>query len=637
MDIPCLNSGDTCIDPSVPIGNYSSEAPDRDLFIGYNPPNVDPDLGTNWTNWGCLGIQCLSEISQEDADLCALRQAILCLDPNAFMSDPQTASSSCSDGTTFTTTVAGGSFASLSAAEAANAAALSYAQRLAETSRVCLTSIDRCTCLGVPYSQTIEVDTGSPVIFWSLESGSIPEGLEFFGGPTSNGRSRLSGTPTQNGTYTFTIRATTQTGSYSQREFVIVVLEITTETIDPYTIGEPYSFQLQADGGSGNYAWRVSNGSLPAGLTVSSTGLISGTPTSAGSSSIQFQVIDTTCEAINRSFFTPLASVVGSSTTTVRTRRGYSEYTSGGTGDLYKTVTYTGYARQRSYAENPDGTMSYSGGAQYIYSGSSSINSFGSFVSSHRKDLYVSCLEAPVLNVWDIFQNISWVNYLLGYCWPDDPTTCDECSEDEGDWAFKQNDATHNPADNARNIIAANAATTISPTSYSIVVPAGGTTAPMYLGSQPDFPNTYPNPTNYPLSTLNGITWYYVNLRSEIDYTATLSNPFTEADEVAGQIQYSGNGLTSENRPAYISWTQDYINNIASRFTSANFTINCSNLVDGESYTVNYQFWRNDGFVSNQAVVFTASGETHTINGSLPTPPAGMTITLRNVRISYSA
>lgn len=44
------------------------------------------------------------------------------------------------------------------------------------------------------------------------------------------------------------------------------------------TVGRPYSFQFTAGGVAGPYSWSLASGSLPAGLTLSSSGLISGTP-----------------------------------------------------------------------------------------------------------------------------------------------------------------------------------------------------------------------------------------------------------------------------------------------------------------------------------------------------------------------
>jgi len=66
---PCPNPHNLCPDPSAPIQNLSSEAPDEFVYIGrYWPPNEPPlDSGGPWTSTYC-GQTCESTISQEDAD-----------------------------------------------------------------------------------------------------------------------------------------------------------------------------------------------------------------------------------------------------------------------------------------------------------------------------------------------------------------------------------------------------------------------------------------------------------------------------------------------------------------------------------------------------------------------------------------
>src|SRR5215470_6096208 len=57
---------------------------------------------------------------------------------------------------------------------------------------------------------------------------------------------------------------------------------ITTTTLPDASVGSPYSFTLTAMGGSVPYSWSVVTGSLPGGLALASSGVIAGTPTSAG-------------------------------------------------------------------------------------------------------------------------------------------------------------------------------------------------------------------------------------------------------------------------------------------------------------------------------------------------------------------
>ena len=61
-------------------------------------------------------------------------------------------------------------------------------------------------------------------------------------------------------------------------------LVITTSSLPAGQPQTPYAAQLGATGGTGPYSWSVSSGNLPAGLTLSNSGAISGTPTQSGTS-----------------------------------------------------------------------------------------------------------------------------------------------------------------------------------------------------------------------------------------------------------------------------------------------------------------------------------------------------------------
>jgi hypothetical protein len=72
-------------------------------------------------------------------------------------------------------------------------------------------------------------------------------------------------------------------------------LAVTTSSLHGGTVGTAYSSTLAAHGGHGTYTWSLVSGSaLPAGLSLASrTGVISGKPTKAGTSSFNVEVTDT--------------------------------------------------------------------------------------------------------------------------------------------------------------------------------------------------------------------------------------------------------------------------------------------------------------------------------------------------------
>jgi hypothetical protein len=79
-------------------------------------------------------------------------------------------------------------------------------------------------------------------------------------------------------------------------------LTITTISIAPLTKNVPYSQQLSATGGAAPYTWQLTAGALPPGLTLSSTGLISGTPTTSGSFSFTVTVRDRNNATASRTY-----------------------------------------------------------------------------------------------------------------------------------------------------------------------------------------------------------------------------------------------------------------------------------------------------------------------------------------------
>ena len=315
MNIPCPRC-EPCELVNLPYTNLSAEGPDRVYCIGSSWGSVQrrPLLGSDWTSSDCYRT-CEFTLSKEEVETCAVSGIDLCSgqcnwlvstdlatacadnlanqcnnscppnDPNCTNpssqcnpNTPQTGIAVCPDGTQFSFTVQAGMFCEDSLAQA-NAEALSLAQQQAALHRFCLSPLSGCICFNVPYSARVVTDNPGLKLTWFIASGQLPPGL-VLEPPTTNVESVvIAGRPTHEGTYSFGLAAVAAGNAVAQRIYTITVIRILTTSLPNYTVGEPYSYQLVASGGSGNYAWKIESGTLPAGLTLSASGLISGTPT----------------------------------------------------------------------------------------------------------------------------------------------------------------------------------------------------------------------------------------------------------------------------------------------------------------------------------------------------------------------
>lgn len=77
---------------------------------------------------------------------------------------------------------------------------------------------------------------------------------------------------------------------------------ITTTSLPNATNGTPYSAQLGANSASDMQIWRMTSGTLPTGLSLSVSGLVSGTPTSSGASTFTVQMMDAAQQYASQTF-----------------------------------------------------------------------------------------------------------------------------------------------------------------------------------------------------------------------------------------------------------------------------------------------------------------------------------------------
>ncbi|MGA2117882.1 MAG: putative Ig domain-containing protein [Bryobacteraceae bacterium] len=142
--------------------------------------------------------------------------------------------------------------------------------------------------VGTSYSTSFAATGGSAPYTWTATG--TPPGLGF------SSAGVLSGTPTTTGAYTLSVTATDTSRASTTGSFALTVfpapLTITTTSLPNAILGEAYSAGFSAMGGVTPYTW--SFGGLPAGLSGSSSGAISGSPTSVGPVTVTATVTDST-------------------------------------------------------------------------------------------------------------------------------------------------------------------------------------------------------------------------------------------------------------------------------------------------------------------------------------------------------
>ena len=169
--------------------------------------------------------------------------------------------------------------------------------------------------VGTPYTTQLARAGGVAPFAWSLTLGALPAGLSL-----NNTTGVVSGTPTNPQTTTPTFQVSDSLAATASKQFSLTVtcpaLSIATTALPAGTQNQLYSFQMQPTGGFGALAWSATG--LPAGLTISSSGLISGTPTASGSFTVATTVTDScpTQQSSTQTYTLSIAASTGALTIT---------------------------------------------------------------------------------------------------------------------------------------------------------------------------------------------------------------------------------------------------------------------------------------------------------------------------------
>ena len=137
---------------------------------------------------------------------------------------------------------------------------------------------------------TLTASGGSGGYTWTDPGATLPPGLGI--SPAGS----VSGTPTAAGTAAVRLTVTVSGGRTATVTFTWTVLTPVTAQApgnQTSTVGTAITaLTLTATGGSGGYTWTDPSRTLPAGLALSPTGTVTGTPTTAGSATVRLTVTD---------------------------------------------------------------------------------------------------------------------------------------------------------------------------------------------------------------------------------------------------------------------------------------------------------------------------------------------------------
>lgn len=150
---------------------------------------------------------------------------------------------------------------------------------------------------GQTYTYQFQSTGGEQPVTFSLTAGSLPAGLSI------SAAGLISGTPTTMGSNNFTITSTdscTAGVQTAQNAFTIGInpapcpaINITSPSALPSgTSGQAFTYQILATGGQVPVSFALTAGTLPTGLNLSASGLISGTPVTTGTSNFTITATD---------------------------------------------------------------------------------------------------------------------------------------------------------------------------------------------------------------------------------------------------------------------------------------------------------------------------------------------------------
>lgn len=142
---------------------------------------------------------------------------------------------------------------------------------------------------GADYQHSLSAAGGQAPYWFRVASGELPPGISLSRGGD------LEGTPVTPGEHAFSVTAADASGREATATLSMTVLPpvaVTFESPPDLYVGELSSAQGMATGGKPPYTWSISSGTLPAGMALTSEGVLAGSPNGGGAFPLQVQAAD---------------------------------------------------------------------------------------------------------------------------------------------------------------------------------------------------------------------------------------------------------------------------------------------------------------------------------------------------------
>ncbi len=152
---------------------------------------------------------------------------------------------------------------------------------------------------GRSYLVDLQAVGGLAPYAWSLNEGALPPGVTL----ATDGR--LQGVPQGRGSFDFSLKVEDALGSELIRAFTLEVAAFgisTAADLGSVPVQNGFQQPLSVVGGTGPHVWTVVGGALPSGLSLSSSGELSGVPTEPGLATFRLRVEDANALSDERDF-----------------------------------------------------------------------------------------------------------------------------------------------------------------------------------------------------------------------------------------------------------------------------------------------------------------------------------------------